>query len=310
MLKEKALVSSEILLLSIAYCPLPLPLTKEYLYLQRDKFLGYLSDIRGYSLESIRTYELNLTEAIFYFTITKIDDSYEFDITPYRVHIKDLAKKTIAKKVSIIRSFVEYLSEKKYKIRVIGDDSIKVPHSLPKPISHRYILEALEFADEEEKLIILLIYSLGLRVSELVKVKKSDISHNWVRIEGKGGKLRELLLIDTVATVINSYIEKIQPKTFIFEKNSKNLSENYVRYKVGKLFKKIGIKATPHQLRHSFATELLNGGARINDVSEMLGHANLSTTQIYTKLNNFVKLKNYKDAHPIYSSIKRNKGKE
>ena len=251
-----------------------------------------------------------MTEAIYYFNITKRDNSYEFDITLYRIHIKDLAKKTISKKVSIVRSFVEYLSEKKYKIKLIGDDSIKVPHSLPKPISHQHILEALGFANEEEKLITLLIYSLGLRVSELIKIKKSDISNNWVKIEGKGKKLREVLLIDNIASMINSHIEKNRPKIFIFEKNSKNLSENYVRYKLRKLFEKIGIKATPHQLRHSFATELLNAGARINDVSEMLGHTNLSTTQIYTKLNNFVKLKNYKEAHPIYSSIKRNKDKE
>ncbi len=282
-------------------------ITKDYLYLQRDKFLGYLSDIRGYSIETVRTYELNLTEAIFYFTISKIDDLYHFDITLYRIHIKDLAKKTIAKKVSIVRSFVEYLSEKKYKIRLIGDDSIKVPMSLPKPISHKYIMEALAFANQEEKLIIVLIYSLGLRVSELVKIKKSDISNGWVRIEGKGSKVREVALIDNILAQLENFLQEFQPIIFIFEKESESLSENYVRYKVGKVFKKIGIKATPHQLRHSFATELLNAGARINDVSEMLGHAHLSTTQIYTKLNNSVKLKNYKDAHPIYSNIMQNK---
>ena len=78
-----------------------------------------------------------------------------------------------------------------------------------------------------------------------------------------------------------------------------SLSSAQLRYRVERAFKRHGIKATPHQLRHSFATELLKEGARIADVSELLGHSSMATTQIYTKLTNSTKLQNYLKAHPL-----------
>jgi len=86
---------------------------------------------------------------------------------------------------------------------------------------------------------------------------------------------------------------------FLFEKNGERLSENSLRYIITKVFKRISIKVTPHQLRHSYATELLNGGAPIVDVSELLGHSSMATTQIYTKLGSSLKEQNYKKAHPL-----------
>ena len=77
------------------------------------------------------------------------------------------------------------------------------------------------------------------------------------------------------------------------------LSEDSLRYKLSKIFKRIGLKVTPHQLRHSFATGLLNEGARIEDVSELLGHESIATTQIYTQLASHLKMKSYNSAHPL-----------
>jgi len=93
-------------------------------------------------------------------------------------------------------------------------------------------------------------------------------------------------------------------KIFLFESNDKRLSENSLRYTVNKVFKRVGLKVSPHQLRHSYATELLNHNASISDVSELLGHSSMSTTQIYTKLGSVLKQQNYNKAHPLSSKSK------
>lgn len=93
------------------------------------------------------------------------------------------------------------------------------------------------------------------------------------------------------------------PLRYLFERSGEKLSESSLRYIVTKSFKNIGIKATPHQLRHSYATILLNNSARIADVSELLGHSSMATTQIYTKLANVTKLDQYMKAHPLCKEI-------
>jgi integrase/recombinase XerC len=98
---------------------------------------------------------------------------------------------------------------------------------------------------------------------------------------------------------MDHYCTLKHPKKFFFEKNGVKLSEDSLRYKLNKTFKRIGLKVTPHQLRHSFATSLLNGGARIEDVSELLGHESLATTQIYTQLASDLKMQSYNSAHPL-----------
>jgi len=116
---------------------------------------------------------------------------------------------------------------------------------------------------------------------------------------GKGQKERELPLLQSVAELIRTYREQEAPRRFLFERRGAKLSENSLRYILSKLFEKSGMKVTPHQLRHAYATELLAHHARIADVSELLGHASMATTQIYTKLGSALKLENYVKAHPL-----------
>jgi len=130
-------------------------------------------------------------------------------------------------------------------------------------------------------------------------LKKVDIKEDWIRVVGKGDKTRNIPIIPFIKEIIKQYIKENNHLSYIFEKNGQKLSENILRYKIGKVFSKIGIKVTPHQLRHSYASDLLNGGARINDVSILLGHSSLSTTEIYTKLDSNYKMKNYQNAHPL-----------
>jgi integrase/recombinase XerC len=222
------------------------------------------------------------------------------DITPFRFAIVKNAKKTIVKKLSAVRAFVKYLEDQCHiPMKLIADESIKVPQSLPKPIEEKYILEVLEKANMQEKLLISMLYGLGLRISELSDLKLEDIKENWVQIHGKGSKVRELPLLETLEKQIKEYRSYYNPKKYLFEKGNAPMNAAQLRYKLSKLFKDAGLKVTPHQLRHSFATHLLNSGARISDVSELLGHETMATTQVYTKLGSVKKMQEYMNAHPL-----------
>ncbi len=269
-----------------------------------DDFINYLIDIRGYSELTAKTYSLNLHEAFDYLAIEEIEENFfEWNLIPYRTYLKDKNKKTVSKKISIIRSFVKYLEESGYRIFLIADESIKIPKTLPKPVSFEKIKEALLRADSEERVIILLLYGLGLRISELASLKKDSFLGDWLRIEGKGSKTREIPVLPAVKREVVKYINTVSPKEYLFEKDGERLSENSLRYKVMKCFERVGVKVTPHQLRHSFASDILNKGGRITDVSKLLGHSSLSTTEIYTKLNNRYKLESYMRAHPMVKDM-------
>jgi len=273
---------------------------KEKLLDLSEAFLEYLFDVRGYSEHSIITYEIALRQMMEVSHFYEEDGIKILDITPFRLKIVKNHKKTIVKKLSAVRSFVKYLEDIKYvPVKLIGDETIKAPQSLPKPIEERYIDEVISKANLEEKLLISMLYGLGLRISELSGLKLEDIKEEWVQIHGKGNKVRELPLLKELQKLITLYVKDKMPKTYLFEKGNAPMNSAQLRYLLTKLFKEAGIKVTPHQLRHSFATHLLNNGARIADVSELLGHETMATTQIYTKLGSVKKMQEYMKAHPL-----------
>jgi integrase/recombinase XerC len=273
---------------------------KEKLQNYSEAFLDYLLDVRGYSETSITTYEIALRQMMEVSHFYEEEGIHVLDITPFRFHIVKNHKKTIVKKLSAIHSFVKYLEDQCHmRIKLIGDESIKVPQSLPKPVEERYIDEVLDSANLEEKLLISMLYGLGLRISELSILKLSDIKEGWIQIHGKGNKERELPLLDSLQELITLYVKRRSPKKYLFEKGNAPMNSAQLRYILTKLFKAQGLKVTPHQLRHSFATHLLNNGARIADVSELLGHETMATTQVYTKLGSVKKMKEYMKAHPL-----------
>ncbi|HIP20166.1 MAG TPA: integrase, partial [Sulfurimonas sp.] len=227
------------------------------------------------------------------------DEKLTFNLMPFRIHIAHLNAKTISKNLSAIRSFVSYLNENAMIVTLESDDSVKVAKTLPKPIAHKYILQAINGAKLKEKLVVVMLYTLGLRISELVSLKLEDMSESWIRVIGKGNKERNVPLLDSTKELIDEYLSSFVTKKFLFEKNGEKLSENSLRYMVNKVFRDVSLKVTPHQLRHSYATSLLNGGAPIVDVSELLGHSSMATTQIYTKLGSALKQQNYNKAHPL-----------
>ena len=265
-----------------------------------NNFLAYLENVRGYASSTIATYENTLNEVEEESHYYEEDGKIILDITPLRLKNVNNSKKTISKKLSAVRSFVKFMREQEeVQIKLIGDSVIKVPKTLPKPIDENIIDEILRYASVQESLIITLLYGLGLRISELSTLKLTDISEEWVQVLGKGNKVREIPLLKSLYEQIENYKKIEQPVIFLLEKNSEQMRSSQIRYLFSKLFKKSGIKATPHQLRHSFATHLLHNGARISDVSELLGHSSMVSTQIYTQLGSSKKLNEYSKAHPL-----------
>lgn len=276
---------------------------------QIDDFLDFLASVRGYSPHTVTTYETALSQMLHFCEYYEEDAMQILDIMPLRLKIATNSKKTITKKLSAIRSFVAYLEDHRgIQVKLMGDASIKVPQTLPKPIEEVYIEEVLAEAALDDRLLVGMLYGLGLRISELSGLKLDQISGRWVKIIGKGNKVRQLPLLPYLQVLLAQYLDLHPPKTYLFEKGGKALNPAQLRYKIDKLFRSYGIKATPHQLRHSFATHLLNHGARISDVSELLGHSSMATTQVYTKLASAKKMEVYMRAHPLADVMHADEG--
>jgi integrase/recombinase XerC len=264
-----------------------------------EQYCDYLLNLKNYSPLTIKIYKTPIYEAIKLSEIYEENGNIYFDITKYRIKISSQNPKTINKKLSSIKSFLKFLDEKSLKIKLNAANTIKTAQTLPKPIQTNNIFESLKEAVIEDKLIILFLYSFGIRISELASLKLEDINNNSIKVIGKGDKEREIPSNETINKIYKEYIAFYNPKIYLFEKKEKALTKRQLQYKVQKVFKNIGIYATPHQLRHSFATDLLNEGARINDISELLGHSSLKATGIYTRLTTNTKLKQYNMSHPL-----------
>lgn len=264
-----------------------------------NPFLTYLQEIRGYSDLTVKSYHEALLEAVSYMEITEEKKQIVCNLMPYRIKISSLNPKTISKKLSAVRSFAAYLDENGMHVLLKADESVKTAKTLPKPISHEHVLQALEHGDLFEKLVITLFYTLGLRISELASLEIAHIGDEWVRVLGKGNKQRDVPILGQTKKIVEEYLQASPKKKFVFEKNGEKLSQNSLRYTITKAFKRVGLKVSPHQLRHSYATQLLNASAPIADVSELLGHSSMATTQIYTKLGSTLKQQNYNSAHPL-----------
>jgi integrase/recombinase XerC len=269
------------------------------LHRAKEDFLKYLETMRGYSRHTIQSYNDSIDMMLNYAEIQNDGGEISINLMPLRLKIASLNAKSIASKLSAIRSFVKYLRSEGKIIELRSDESIKVPKSLPKPISHEHILHALQYAEPIAALAITLLYTLGLRISELSNLRLSDMSEGWSRVRGKGEKERDIPMLESIAAMVQHYQHHNPSKEYVFEALGEKLSENSLRYIITKAFAKVGLKVTPHQLRHTYATELLNNGARIADVSELLGHASMATTQIYTKLGNALKMDHYRQSHPL-----------
>ena len=172
----------------------------------------------------------------------------------------------------------------------------KLEKKLPNYLNYNEIEELLESIDItnteglQRRLLIEMFYSTGCRVSEMINVKLKDIdfTNKTIRIMGKSSKERIVYYGDYASKYLEEYLKKVEVKDYLFiNKKQEKLSVSEVELMIKDIMKHISIKThvTPHTLRHTFATHLLNNGADIKTVQELLGHANLSTTGIYTHIS-------------------------
>ena len=284
-------------------------------------FLNYLKNERRYSEYTIQNY-LHCLENFEQYRKEKKVSLKEIDypfLRTYLVYLyeKKYAKKTICLQVSTLRSFFHFLQ----KEGIRNDNPMlliknpKLDKKLPKFLNVQELDKLYTVVCEStpieirDALLLELLYATGVRVSELVSIKISDIdfTNKSIRILGKGSKERNVLYGKQCERYLKQYLEKarndfLKKPTDILLLNQKGypLTERGVRYILNKIADAAALKhsISPHVLRHTFATHLLNEGADLKTVQDLLGHTNLSTTQIYTHVSNERLRKIYLESHP------------
>jgi site-specific recombinase XerD len=273
-----------------------------------QNFLDELK-IKNNSPQTIERYEQTLIE--FYQFLKK--DSKEItrdDIHNYLIFLneKGLQKSTIALKLAILKSFFKFLlKQKRININPTIGFSVKKEKKLPVFLSEEEMKAILEKAQSLDKAILELLYATGMRVSELCSLNLDDI--NWekriIKVRGKGGKERFVIFNESAEKALKSYLTQTNQshrpadsvnKIALFTINGKRITRNQV-YKIVRKYLKTERKG-PHVLRHTFATHLLNRGADLVSVKELLGHADIKTTQKYTHVTIEHLKKIYKQTHP------------
>lgn len=264
-----------------------------------DRYLSFLASQRGYSVLTIKSYHETFMSAKELLHCEEGENALFFDASHYRLRLSGQNKRTIARKIAALRSLVAFWRNEGKRVTAKGLESVKISRLLPKPVQTNEIIEVLKTAPEDLRVIISTMYGVGLRMAEVCGLECKDFSNGWLMVRGKGNTVRQLPLISWINDLIAEHSQHRTMSEPLFYLNGKKLSQNSLRYNINKIFMKRGLHVTPHQLRHAFATDLLNHGARINDVSELLGHKHLSTTQIYTHISRSKKVEEYTLTHPM-----------
>ncbi len=288
-----------------------------------NDYIVFLTVEKGASQNTIEAYSNDVRKLTQYLSDEKINNWREVDSYTIRGYLafmqaEQITNTTRARNVAALKSFFRFLYVEKYTKNNLGE-LLDVPRKekvLPKYLTMEEVERLLEAPNIttpngcRDKAMLELLYASGLRVSELITLRLNDISFEmaYVRCFGKGSKERIIPLGSYALDALAHYIEVCRPKvannwqtdTLFLNKNGKGLT----RQGFWKLIKKYGREAaitadiTPHVLRHSFATHLLSGGADLRAIQEMLGHADIATTQIYTHLLGEQMLDVYNAAHP------------
>lgn len=286
------------------------------------QFLEYLKYEKNYSLLTINGYKEDLMFLNDYFNkenINFLEVEYQDIRLLYNfLEDKHYSKNTIARHISSIRSFYKYLSFNK----IINNNPFNMAHlpkkdkMLPKFLYYNELMEMFDsinldnFYGKRNRCILEVLYATGVRVSELVNIKLSDIDfdNGTIKVIGKGNKERIVYFGDYAKEYLEKYIYEVRDNLlknkksdYLFINNSgTNLSARGVELVIKNIIKETSIKSniTPHVLRHTFATHLLNEGCDILSVQELLGHESLRATQVYTHITNEGLRNIYNISHP------------
>lgn len=289
-----------------------------------ESFISYLQLEKNYSLHTIKAYEKDVTEfSEFCSTEYDIVSIAEVSYTIIRSWIvfmsnKQVSNRTINRKISSLRAYYRFL-QKINQINVsplVKHKALKTSKKIEVPFSEKEMEEILseipfdnDFEGTRDKLMIELLYTTGIRRAELVGLQLKDInnSNNTLKVLGKRNKERILPLLPSTTFMLQEYVllrsklEKIADSSCLFlTKGGLKIYETLVYRTINKYFSLVSpkVKKSPHILRHTFATHLLNRGADLNSVKELLGHSSLASTQVYTH-NSIAELKKvHLKAHP------------
>jgi len=294
-----------------------------------NSFLSYLTVEKGFSINTITAYRNDLNQLVSFIEEEaakrgSIPPWAAFDRQAMLSYLLDLKQRnyaatTIARKVAAARSFFNFMvAEGMVKASPIQDvRSPKIGKALPKPISFSQVRLLIEQPNKlstpeakRDRAMLELLYASGMRVSELVSLNVGDVDleNGYVRCFGKGNKERVIPIYEQAVLVLKDYLEKARPqlgpkdneKALFLNRRGDRLTRQGF-WQILKGYAKsadLGAKITPHTLRHSFATHMLSGGADLRSVQELLGHANISTTQIYTHLTTEHIRRAYEQSHP------------
>jgi len=285
----------------------------------KNEFIQYISAEKRFSEHTIKSYLTDLNQFTTYigveFEIHKDVNKINFQIIRSWIASmleKEISPRSVSRKISTLKTYFKFLLRNKFlkespMLKVVAPKSKKRLPVFVEEDQMESLLTKITFEDgfigQRNKLVIELFYVTGIRLSELINIKIEDIDfqNQLIKVLGKRNKERLIPLSPSMIRLLKSFIEENQPNHFLFTNLDGNKLYTKLVYRVvNKYIGEISSvnKKSPHILRHTFATHMLNNGADINAIKELLGHANLSSTQVYTH-NTIEKLKTvYKQAHP------------
>lgn len=293
-----------------------------------DSFLHYLTVEKGFSPNTEQAYRNDLSQLASFVEeeVAKRGQAASWagfgreDMMSYLLNLKErnYASTTVSRKVAAAKSFFAFMAaEAKVKDNPTQDiRSPRVGKSLPRPISISEVRRLLEqpsklptLEAKRDRAMLELLYASGMRVGELVSLNLDDVDTKggYVRCFGKGHKERLIPIYPKAALAVEKYLEETRPslahtdkKALFLNRRGERLTRQGFWQKIKEYAKaaELDAKITPHTLRHSFATHMLNGGADLRSVQELLGHANISTTQVYTHLTSEHIRRSYEESHP------------
>ena len=294
-------------------------------------FFNYVTIEKGLAANTVTAYKSDLERFFHYLSINNLslEKINSEDLTMYVAWLRGMGntefkigESSIARNVISLRSYFSYLSkEYKYHDPTSNFKPPKIPKRLPKALSIEQILSILNIAGVDKislrnKAMLELLYSTGARVSEFINLNASDIStvtsdnqiSTTVKLKGKGGKERVVPIGSFAVKAVNDYLTRSRPnlvkvstqRALFLNQRGGRLSRQSAWNVVTANAQRAGVaeQVSPHSMRHSFATHLLDGGADIRVVQELLGHASVTTTQIYTLITIDRLRESYSSAHP------------